>query len=61
MNLFTAKNCNPLFITGQDDIPFYNGVQLQRDDVSTTHEEADVPQQVQKAGSRLFQDVTPCR
>ena len=51
---FTRSRCQkPLIITGQDDVPTntQNSLQIKRQDMKTTHEEADViiPQQVQKA------------
>ena len=60
---FTANNkdCSALFITGQDDVPSYTykGVKLQRDDMSTSHEEAGViiPTQVQKAMDEGYRNV----
>ena len=62
LNYFTIKKCQQsLFITGQDDVPSSTckGVQQKRDDMRTTHEEADViiPLQVQCAMNKGYKNI----
>ena len=59
---FTKSRCQKsLIITGQDDVPTntHNSLQTKRQDMKTTHEEADViiPQQVQKAMDDGYRNV----
>ena len=59
---FTKSRCQtPLIITGQDDVPTYthNGLQIKRQGMNTTREEADViiPQQVQNVMDDGYRNV----
>ena len=58
----TTKRCsNPLFVTGQSDVPSSTckGVRQTREDMRTTHEEADViiPQQVDYALHEGYKNI----